>query len=240
MDTSILTSLYEAAQAGHWFVVVGLAATLLTSALKRWTPAIVERFPGSNRWIPIVIAFALSVGVAASESNGDWYRFGALAAVGGLEAAIAAIGIYHVAAPRKGGGSGPMLTGLVCLCLALPGCAALGFGTPLLDDSQAATARDVQSALSVAIDDLQAAAKCGADCGPESGPARARAHLEDARKALDLAATAITERRDPADDHRDALAAVVLALDVLEREGIDIPREVRLGLLLARFAAVTG
>jgi hypothetical protein len=102
----LISGLYEAVQSGHWFAVVGLAATLLTTLLKRATPSIVARLPGSNRWIPIIIAFALSVGVAASESGGELGRFFALAAVGGLEAGITAIGLYHTVQPRKQRDSG--------------------------------------------------------------------------------------------------------------------------------------
>lgn len=140
----IISGLYEAAQAGHWFAVVGLAATLLTTLIKRFAAPLAEWLPGSNRWIPVVLSFGGTVIVASGEAGGDWKRFAAIVAVGGLEAAITAIGLYHAVQPRKPkGDSGddapptPNNTGVakgialnivagILFCLALSGCSAAG------------------------------------------------------------------------------------------------------------------
>lgn len=97
----IISGLYEAVQAGHWFAVVGLAASLLTKLITKYRPMIAARLPGSNRWIPIALSFIMTAGVAASEAGGSWSRFATMLLVGGLEAGIAALGMYHAVQPRK-------------------------------------------------------------------------------------------------------------------------------------------
>lgn len=232
----IITGLYEAVQAGHWFAVVGLAATLLTTLIKRFTPTIAAKLPGSNRWIPIALSFIMTIGVAASEAAGDWGRFAAIVAVGGLEAAITAIGLYHAVQPRKpkdeapatprntGTPPGPLVAGLV-LCLTLSGCSALGFSTPALSADEARAARVAYVGLSAAADELE-----------RDADGKAAEHLADAQAALDLVFRALTEKRDPTDDLLDAVEAIELAAGVLQREGVELPDEIAQALLLARFA----
>ena len=107
METGIVSGLIEALQAGHWFVVIALATTLLVQLTKLRTDLFDKLQPKHRRWVPIVLAFIASVGVAATNADGDWKRFGWLAVVGGLESGVLAIGMYHAVKPKKPPAGGP-------------------------------------------------------------------------------------------------------------------------------------